>query len=38
MKTHLKNAAITVATVLVGIYMLRQVSMTKTYVDKALNG
>ena len=38
MKTHLKNAAITTLTVLVSIYVLRQISLTKTYVDKAISG
>lgn len=35
---HLKNAAITIATVLVGIYVLRQVPFTSDLVDRALNG
>jgi len=38
MKTHLKNAAITLGIVLAGIYVLRQVDATKKIVDKALNG
>lgn len=35
---NLKNAAITVATVLVGIYVLRQIPFTSDLVDRALNG
>jgi hypothetical protein len=38
MKGHLKNAAITTAIVLATIYALRQVSATRSIVDKALNG
>lgn len=38
MKAHLKNAAITTAIVLATIFALRQVSMTRNLVDKALQG
>lgn len=38
MKGHLKNAAMTTAIVLATIYALRQVSMTRGLVDKALQG
>lgn len=38
MKAQLKNAAITTAIVLATIYALRQVSVTRGVVDKALNG
>jgi hypothetical protein len=38
MKTQLKNAAMTTAIVLLSIYVLRQVSITKNLVDKALMG
>jgi hypothetical protein len=38
MKTHLKNAAMTTAIVLLSIYVLRQVGVTKNLVDKALMG
>lgn len=38
MKTYAKNAAMTLATVLIGIYILRQIGPTKTLVDKALAG
>lgn len=38
MKAQLKNAAITTAIVLATIYALRQVSMTRGLVDKALQG
>lgn len=38
MKAHLKNAAITLATVLVGIYVLRRVPVAANLVDTALNG
>lgn len=38
MKAHLKNAVITTAIVLATIYALRQVSVTKSVVDKALAG
>lgn len=38
MKAHLKNAAITVATVLVGIYILRRVPVASGLVNTALNG
>lgn len=38
MKAQIKNAAITTAIVLVTIYALRQVSVTKSLVDKALAG
>lgn len=35
---HVKNAAITTVTVLIFIYVLRQVSVTKPFVDRALIG
>ncbi|ABM94799.1 hypothetical protein Mpe_A1841 [Methylibium petroleiphilum PM1] len=38
MKAQLKNAAITTAIVLATIYALRQVSATRSIVDKALIG
>lgn len=38
MKAQLKNAAITTAIVLATIYVLRQVSVTRQVVDKALLG
>lgn len=38
MKAHIKQAAITIAVVLVGIYILRQVPVTNDLVNKALNG
>lgn len=36
--SHIKNAAITTVTVLVAIYVLRQISVTRDLVDQALNG
>lgn len=38
MKAHIKQAAITVAVVLAGIYILRRVPVTAGIVDTALNG
>jgi len=38
MKTHLKNAVMTTAIVLASIYVLRQISVTRTFVDRALQG
>jgi hypothetical protein len=38
MQAHAKNAAITLAIVLVGIYVLRQAPVVGPMVDKALNG
>jgi hypothetical protein len=38
MKAHLKQAAITVGVVLVGIYVLRRVPFTSNLVNTALNG
>lgn len=38
MKGHLKNALITTGIVLGTIFVLRQVSVTKGFVDRALNG
>lgn len=38
MTSHIKNALITSATVLVVIYVARQISMTAPLVDKALRG
>lgn len=38
MKAQIKNAVITTAIVLATIYALRQVSMTRTFVDRALQG
>ena len=38
MKAHIKQAAITIAVVLAGIYILRQVPVAGPLVDKALNG
>lgn len=38
MKAHLKNAIVTTAIVLATIYALRQVSVTRTFVDKAIAG
>lgn len=38
MKGHLKNAAMTTAIVLATIYVLRQVSVTRGFVDKAISG
>lgn len=38
MKSHLKNAVMTTAIVLVSIYVLRQIGPTKAIVDKALGG
>ena len=38
MKAHLKQAAMTIAVVLVGIYVLRRVPVAGELVDKALNG
>lgn len=38
MKAHLKQAAITVGVVLVGIYLLRRVPVTASLVNTALNG
>ena len=35
MKTHLKNAAITLAVVLGGIYLMRRTAIGKTVTDKA---
>ena len=38
MQAHLKSAAITIAVVLVGVYILRQAPVVGPMVDKALNG
>jgi hypothetical protein len=38
MKAQIKNAVITTAIVLATIYALRQVSVTRTFVDRALQG
>lgn len=38
MKAQLKNAVITTAIVLATIYALRQISVTKQFVDRALAG
>lgn len=38
MKTHLKNAIVTTAIVLGTIYVLRQISVTRTFVDRAIAG
>jgi len=38
MKAHLKQAAITLAVVLAGIYILRRVPVAQGLVDTALNG
>lgn len=38
MKAHLKNAALTTGIVLLTIYVLRRVTVTKNIVDKALVG
>ena len=38
MKTQVKNALMTTAAVLVSIYLLRRVAMTRSIVDKALQG
>lgn len=38
MKAHAKAAAITIATVLIGIYVLRRVPVVGGFVDTALNG
>ena len=38
MQAHAKSAALTLAVVLVGIFVLRQVPVVGPFVDKALNG
>ena len=38
MKAHIKNALVTTAFVLATVYVLRQVSVTRGIVDKALAG
>ena len=38
MKTHVKNAVITTAIVLATIFALRQVAVTRGFVDRALQG
>lgn len=38
MKQHAKSAAITLAVVLVGIFVLRQVPVVGPFVDKAISG
>lgn len=38
MQAHLKSAAITIAVVLAGIYVLRQMPVVGPMVDKAISG
>jgi hypothetical protein len=38
MKTHLKNAVMTTAIVLASIYVLRQIAVTRSLVDRAIAG